>query len=80
MKPVNLERPRPLKCPFLTVIINPGDDKRVGSYRPMDCMREECQIWDGKDCSLKRRRRPLKGIFGLLGLFGTPVTKRGHRM
>lgn len=42
------------KCPFLEPFIGGHDNSRVLVYQ--DCMRDECQIWDGVNCSLNRKR------------------------
>lgn len=43
------------KCPFLEPLRKSTGNIIQVEYR--DCMRDECQIWDGENCSLHKERR-----------------------
>jgi len=43
------------KCPFLEPLRKSTGNIIQVEYR--DCMRDDCQIWDGENCSLHKKRR-----------------------
>lgn len=44
------------KCPFMQPL-NYGDGNGSPIHLFYDCMRDQCKIWDGENCSLHRERR-----------------------
>lgn len=43
------------KCPFMYPLVH-TDHKGLPIHNFYDCIRQECQIWDGINCSLHRDR------------------------
>lgn len=44
------------KCPFLEPLVGRTGDSII-RVQYQDCIRDECQIWDGENCSLHKERR-----------------------
>lgn len=52
-----LQEKRPArKCPFLYPLVQSGLNG-LPIHVFYDCIRQECQIWDGENCSLHQDRR-----------------------
>lgn len=44
------------KCPFLEPLVGRTGDSLI-RVQYQDCLRDECQIWDGSNCSLHHERK-----------------------